>query len=116
MARGDVIRLTDEDLARLDALAARIPVTDRDAIARAALNFGLDALEENPSPIIEEPLAIERILALHAEGQSLRAIAERLTEEGHRTRRGGAWAAETVRKVLAREDVKRAPKRSRKAR
>ena len=47
--------------------------------------------------------ASKRILALHAEGLSLRAIAERLTAEGHRTKRGGKWASETVRKVLARE-------------
>jgi DNA invertase Pin-like site-specific DNA recombinase len=46
--------------------------------------------------------AIERMLALRAEGLTLRAIAERLTAEGYPTKRGGKWAAETVRRVLDR--------------
>lgn len=45
---------------------------------------------------------IKRILELRAEGSTLRAIAERLTIEGHRTKRGGKWAPETVRLVLER--------------
>lgn len=49
-----------------------------------------------------EIAAVERIGALHAEGRTLRAIAATLTAEGHQTKRGGAWGAETVRKVLAR--------------
>jgi site-specific DNA recombinase len=40
---------------------------------------------------------IKRVLELRAEGLTLRAIAERLTAEGHRTKRGGKWAPETVR-------------------
>ncbi|MDI3291972.1 recombinase family protein [Polyangium sp. 15x6] len=43
-----------------------------------------------------------RIFALRNEGKSLRDIAAALTAEGRTTKRGGAWAAETVRKVLAR--------------
>jgi DNA invertase Pin-like site-specific DNA recombinase len=46
--------------------------------------------------------AIERIVALRAEGFTLRAVAARLTAEGYGTKRGGLWAAETVRKVPAR--------------
>jgi site-specific DNA recombinase len=45
---------------------------------------------------------IERACALRAEGLTLRGIAERLTAEGRRTKRGGKWAAETVRRVLER--------------
>jgi len=45
---------------------------------------------------------VARIGALRAEGLTLRAIATALTAEGHRTKRGGAWGAETVRKVLVR--------------
>ena len=46
--------------------------------------------------------AVERIVELEAEGLSLGAIARRLTEEGVETLKGGKWAKETVRKVLAR--------------
>lgn len=51
---------------------------------------------------VDENRTVERILALYREGQSLRAIAALLTAEGYRTKRGGSWAAETVRKVVAR--------------
>lgn len=45
---------------------------------------------------------VHRLLELHAEGLSLRAIAAVLTAEGRPTKRGGAWYASTVRAVLAR--------------
>ena len=45
---------------------------------------------------------IERASALRGEGLTLRAIADRLTAEGHRTKRGGKWAAETVRRAIER--------------
>jgi DNA invertase Pin-like site-specific DNA recombinase len=45
---------------------------------------------------------IERIGVLRAEGLTLRAIAERLTAEGRRTKHGGKWAPETVRRVITR--------------
>jgi site-specific DNA recombinase len=49
-----------------------------------------------------ESATVARILALRAEGRPLRTIAATLALEGHRTKRGGVWAPETVRKVLAR--------------
>jgi len=49
-----------------------------------------------------EGAAIERACTLRGAGLTLRAIAAQLTAEGHRTKRGGRWAAETVRKVLER--------------
>lgn len=50
----------------------------------------------------DEGRTVTRLLELHREGRSLRAIAAALTVEGHRTKRGGTWAPETVRKVLSR--------------
>jgi DNA invertase Pin-like site-specific DNA recombinase len=50
----------------------------------------------------QEIATVRRIVALRADGLSLREIAATLHDEGFRTKRGGAWAAETVRKVLAR--------------
>jgi hypothetical protein len=111
------IRVSDEELGQLEALVERIPVTNRGAILSAALRHGLSSLNEDSQEILEEPLAVERMQSLRDEGLTLRAIAERLTEEGHRTRRGGTWAAETVRKMLARADAaKSEPARRRKAR
>jgi DNA invertase Pin-like site-specific DNA recombinase len=55
--------------------------------------------------IDSEAETMNRIFALRAKGRSLRDIAAILTAEGRSTKRGGAWAAETVRKVLARATV-----------
>ena len=43
------IRLTSADLDRLEALAEKIPVASRNAIARAALRIGLEAIEKDPT-------------------------------------------------------------------
>ncbi len=50
----------------------------------------------------EERRTVARIYELRAQGLSLRAMAATLTSEGHRTKRAGRWAPETIRKVLAR--------------
>ncbi len=50
----------------------------------------------------EEAATVQRIRELRAAGKSLRGVAETLTSEGRKTKRGGAWAAKTVRAVLAR--------------
>lgn len=52
--------------------------------------------------VAEERETVARIAALRAEGRSLREIAATLRAEGRPTKRGGHWAAETVRKALAR--------------
>lgn len=49
-----------------------------------------------------ESAAVARMWALKAEGASLKRIAERLTEEGFKTRRGGPWQRSTIRQVLKR--------------
>lgn len=45
------MRVSAEDLSRIDALAERIPIATR----LASLRFGLELLEANPGRIIEEP-------------------------------------------------------------
>ena len=55
-----------------------------------------------PAPSFDPQAAGRRIEALHANGLSLREIAQRLTSEGIPTRRGGQWHASTVRSVLNR--------------
>ena len=50
-----------------------------------------------------EALAVARILELRTEGRTLWAIADTLTAEGHKTKRGGRWHPQTVANVLTRE-------------
>jgi site-specific DNA recombinase len=59
---------------------------------------GRQVFEEDPA----EAATVRRIRELRGEGRSLRAIVAALQSEGHRTKRGGAWAPTTVQKVLAR--------------
>ena len=56
--------------------------------------------------IEDERAAVERIVALHTKGLSLRQIALTLAEEGFRTKRGGQWRHSVIRKVLARAGVR----------
>lgn len=53
-------------------------------------------------PNQDEARTVRRILQLSDEGCSLRMIADQLVDEGHPTKRGGRWQANTVRKVLVR--------------
>lgn len=55
LARQVAIRLSEDDMRRLDALSARISVASRNAVARAAMRIGLAILEKDPSRIIDEP-------------------------------------------------------------
>ncbi len=54
-------------------------------------------------PPLADRETIDRVLELHAAGYSLRKTVEVLVAEGRQTQRGGAWAPNTVRKILARE-------------
>lgn len=55
LERQIAIRLSEEDLQRLDKLAERIPIASRNAIARAALRIGLAVIEENPARALAAP-------------------------------------------------------------
>lgn len=52
--------------------------------------------------VAEELAVVERVRELVGAGESLRSIAEKLTAEGHRTKRGGQWHPETLRRIVAR--------------
>ncbi len=55
-----------------------------------------------------EQAVVARIREMRGEGRTLREIADILTAEKVPTKRGGAWAAETVRKILQRAEMARA--------
>jgi hypothetical protein len=48
------VRLGTEDMARLDALAERMPIATKHGIARIAIRLGLDAIEANPMVLLGE--------------------------------------------------------------
>ena len=80
-ARPDGRRLTADDAARGRERARAV----RRANARAAVAD-----------------LVPMMVALRAEGLSLRAIADRLNDKGHTTRRGAAWNPMQVKRVLER--------------
>jgi DNA invertase Pin-like site-specific DNA recombinase len=51
-------------------------------------------------PVDSEQLTIQRMHDLRGEGASYATVARALSAEGHATKRGGAWAAMTVRSAL----------------
>lgn len=64
------------------------------------VKFGGPALGETA----DEQATLARICELRDEALSLRQIVARLDAEGYKTKRGGRWAPETLRKVLARQE------------
>ena len=50
------IRVTQEDLDRLDTLTERITVATRSGLARTALRLGLEAIERDPAVLLGEPV------------------------------------------------------------
>lgn len=63
----------------------------------------VDAAGRRVVAVVEDEAAtVARILALKAEGRSVRAIAEDLAAEGRRTKAGGRWHPTTVQRVIAR--------------
>ena len=55
------------------------------------------------APVAGEAETVARILALKAEGRSVRAIAEQLAAEGRQTKAGGRWHPTTIQRVITRE-------------
>jgi DNA invertase Pin-like site-specific DNA recombinase len=66
--------------------------------------FGFARDGDNLVPVEAEQRAMDLIFELRARGYSLRKIARALEARGIPTKRGGRWAAATVRKLLARAE------------
>jgi DNA invertase Pin-like site-specific DNA recombinase len=64
--------------------------------------FGYAAVDGELVPVEAEQATIARARVLRASGASLRAVADRLHEEGHQPRRGQRWHPQTLARVLAR--------------
>ncbi len=90
-------------------ILASVSQWEREAIGertRTALAFkrsqGVRLGAPRTAHLTDEPACVARIRQLRAVDTPLREIAAVLTEEGYRTKKGGRWAAETVRQVLRR--------------
>lgn len=70
-----------------------------------APRLGVAVVDGALAEVAEERATVARMIELRTSGLSLREVARHLAEEGHQTKRGGAWAAATVRLVLRREGV-----------
>jgi site-specific DNA recombinase len=92
-----------------EATAERTSAALRHKVANGehvgAPRLGVAVVDGALAEVAEERATVARILELRASGLSLREVARHLAEEGHQTKRGGAWAAATVRLVLRREGV-----------
>jgi DNA invertase Pin-like site-specific DNA recombinase len=62
--------------------------------------LGYTTLEKQVVSVPEEQATVARARELRLEGLSMRKIAAKLTDEGHKTKRGGKWQAETISKIL----------------
>ncbi|KAF0250401.1 MAG: recombinase [bacterium] len=62
--------------------------------------LGYTTLEKQVIAVDGEQATVARARELRQTGLSMRKIAAKLTDEGHKTKRGGRWQAETIAKIL----------------
>lgn len=80
---------------------------ERGGFAFGAPPFGWRAEGRELVPVPTEQAVLERIAEMRRGGFSLRAMAEALTVEGHRPKRGERWHPETLRKIVERQEAGR---------
>jgi len=62
--------------------------------------LGFHTIEKQIVALPSEQVTVARARELRQQGLSMRKIAAKLTDEGHKTKRGGRWQAETIAKIL----------------
>jgi len=62
--------------------------------------LGFTTVEKQVVALPSEQVTVARARELRQQGLSMRKIAAKLTDEGHKTKRGGRWQAETIAKIL----------------
>jgi len=80
--------------------SGRISKAEKGGYATGQAPLGYEVTDNGLEVVEEEAATVRRIFELREEGLSLRAIASRLTEEGHKTKKGGKWYASTVAAIL----------------
>lgn len=69
-------------------------------IGEIPFGWTLDADGETLIEVAEEQEAIRLVHDLRSKGQKLQEIADKLTESGYRTKKGGAWTTNVIHKIL----------------
>lgn len=78
----------------------RIKKAEHGGYACGGIPLGYRKTDDGLAVDENEAEAIKRIFQLRQEGKTLRAIAQTLTDEGFRTKKGGRWYASTVQYIL----------------
>lgn len=97
---GEVARDALERVGFTGGIVERVP--------RGAPLFGFAATDSGRMPVSDELAAVRLIIDLRQRDPvrwSFRAIAHRLRTEGHKTKKGGAWVAQTVKRVWDRREA-----------
>jgi site-specific DNA recombinase len=89
-------------LIRLRLQRGRALKAERGGYAFGSPPFGYRAESGELVPVLEEQEAIALAFKLRRSGCSLREIGQALSEEGHRSKRGGAWYPSTVARLVSR--------------
>ncbi len=84
--------------------AARRAKAETGGYAHGALPYGFRSVKGDLEPDEAEQTALDLMESLADQGMSTRKIAEILTAEGHRTKRGGKWSSPTVSRILSLDD------------
>jgi len=92
----------ERDIIRLRLRAGRQRKAARGGFVGGGVPLGYRNEDRELVADPDELATVERIVRLRSDGLSLPAICERLTVEGHRTKRGGRWWPYTVSLVLKR--------------
>ena len=102
----------ERDMIALRLRAGRRRKAEKGGFAFGSPSYGFRAeggkLVEDP----DEQAALERIASLRYKGDSFRQISATLTAEGYRPKRSDQWHVETLRRIVARIDESRGPRRS----
>lgn len=92
----------DREMTVLRLRNARKAKAKRGGYAHGAPPYGWTGTGGKLQKVPKEQAALGRILTLHEQGQSTRAIAATLTAEGHPTKRKGTWTSPVVSRIIAR--------------
>jgi DNA invertase Pin-like site-specific DNA recombinase len=92
----------ERSLIRLRLRNGRRRKHERGGYAYGSPSYGWRTEGRELVPEPSEQVALARMRQLRAAGQSVRAIAAVLTNEGHQPKRGGQWHPESIRRILTR--------------
>jgi len=83
--------------------AAALQHKKRNRLAYSPTPYGYQRIDNRLVPDPDEQAVIDRIMQMHEDGNSLRAIASELNTQAIPTKKGCVWHASTVRYILANE-------------